>query len=274
MKSYPIRILNLFCAAALITAFSLSMAQDKLPQNLVAPSDVKIDGKLTEWTEKQLSTDRTAKIKYIIANDDKNLYVVIKTADRSTIMRIMSAGITVALNPEGKKKETYAVTFPVIKQKDLAETRIASGGERPDINSMQQTMRSKMIIMSVKGFPSIELDQISIYNNYGLKTAIDFDEQNNLCYEAAIPLSLLSLSINQSEPLACNIKINGFKMPDMPNEPGGGMGGGPPGGGMGGGPPGGGMGGSPPGGMRNMNEDMADLLKSTDFWVKRTMAKP
>ncbi|MBW4888932.1 hypothetical protein KXQ82_04370 [Mucilaginibacter sp. HMF5004] len=251
----------------------VTRGQEKLTQNIIAPAVVKIDGKFTEWPEKQLSADRTGKINYIIANDDKNLYVVIKTADQSTTMRIMSAGITLAVNPKGKKKETYAVTFPIISQKDMAgQERVSPGVEGPDINAMQRSMRSKMVIIGVKGFPLINFDQISIYNSYGIKTAIDFDEQNNLCYEAAIPLGLLSLNVDQTDPLACNIKVNGFKMPDMPGDAGAGMGGGPPGG-MGGGPPGGGMGsGPPPGGMRNM--DIGDLLKSTDFWVKQTLVKP
>jgi hypothetical protein len=120
--------------------------------------------------------------------------------------------------------------------------------------------------LSITGVKDITDTLVSIYNTYGIKTAINFDTKGNLFYELAVPLKLLELDAAKSAELAYNLKLNGMQFGGgrevVIREAGGGQGGGGGFGIRGGG--GGGFGGGA----------MAEMMTPTDFWGKYKLAKP
>lgn len=105
----------------LAMACSVAVAQDKKLKDvqevsLWAPAGVKADGKLGEWNDSFQAYNKATKLYYTIANDEKNIYLAIKSTDAMNNNKIVAGAITIAINTEGKKKteNTYKITYPVI----------------------------------------------------------------------------------------------------------------------------------------------------------------
>ena len=75
----------------ILTALLLCGSSAAFSQNAAAPALVKIDGKLNEWTA-PFQVNKPTKLSYILANDQKNLYLVIKSADSLFNERILMTG--------------------------------------------------------------------------------------------------------------------------------------------------------------------------------------
>jgi hypothetical protein len=304
MKLIPLTSLLLLASAGLFAQEASKKLKDVQANNLFAPSSVKIDGRLREWNNDFQAYNKSTHLYYTVANDEKNLYLVIKTSDMTTSAKIAAGGISFLINTDGKKKEqdAYTLTYPIIPRPTGRPGgggppgAAGGGGMRlmtfgggpggpgsgrggaPD-SAMVKAMHERTINaakeIKVAGFKEITDSLIAIYNEYNIKAAINYDDAGAFIYELAVPLKLLGLGVDDSKELAYNIKLNGlqfnFRMvPDGDGPPGGG-GGGP------GGPGGGGMRtmtfSGPPGGGGRGGIDFQDLTNPSDFWGKYTLAK-
>ena len=269
--------------------------------SITAPHAVKIDGKNFEWKPTDFSVSKRTSLSYIISNDEKNLYLVVKSTDMTNNAKIMMGGITFSVNPDGKKKEkeSIALTYPSINRQGMmggpggggarrgGMDMVRMGGAGGGWNTMTQkqrdsagTARIKTQLatakeIKLKGFKKTTDTLVSIYNTSGIKAFASIDNDNVYFYEVAIPLEELGITPTSTQEFAYNIKLNGLVMPgfDGPGGGGGGFGGGGNrGGGGGGGNRGGGFGG---GGGRG-GIDFQAMMSPTDFWGKYTLsqAKP
>jgi len=233
----------------------------KLPtiqlSNMWAPSPIKIDGKLNEWNDNFQAYNKSTRIFYVIANDDKNLYLAVKATDFTTTAKIIAGGVTLAINKQDKKneKDAYSFTFPVIENPQRLSGGFSNRIEQRNAGAdseLMKTIHERTIlaakVIKVLGVKGITDTLISIYNEHGIKAAINFDN-DGITYELKVPLKLLDLSVDEAKEMAYNIKLNGLQLN---------LGGGPPGGGGGGG--------------RNAL-DFQDLVSPSDFWAKYTLAK-
>lgn len=280
---YSARILNeCFLGFALITVFSYSAKAQKLNNvqegSVSAPADVKVDGKLKEWTNPLQAYNKATQLYYTLANDGQNLYLAVQSTDQTNNRKIIAGGISFTINTEGKKKDkgAFLITFPVVSQSAMRgqfRRRGGAGGQQGGLDSAAIVAMRKQIIASAKeitvsGFAAITDSVISIYNEYSIKAAIDYDTKGNLVYELALPLKLLNISVDDPKEFAYNIKVNGIQFGNRGdgggNEGGGGFGGG--GGRRGGGNGGGGRSG-PDGG------DLQSMMSPTDFWGKYLLIK-
>ncbi|MDB5287320.1 MAG: hypothetical protein JWR05_2269 [Mucilaginibacter sp.] len=251
------------------------------------PANVVIDGNLSEWGDSLRYLNEEKKIPYTLANDQENLYVAIRINDRLEQARIINAGITLSIDPKGKKKETFTMTFPL----SGPGSKPQFGFHKDDNGELTQQDRDELTRerlttlrnIKVTGFKDIEYDMITTSNTYGIKAAINYDADGNLVYEAAIPLKFFHVDSPSKSEWAFNFKINGMQKPAITGQggdtQGGGMGGGRGGrgggGGMGGGGGHGGKGGRGGGGTRggSTNAENSELFKSVDFWEKFHLAK-
>ncbi|MBW4888758.1 hypothetical protein KXQ82_03495 [Mucilaginibacter sp. HMF5004] len=298
MKTYSKTIVAGF--SMLFATLSFSATAQKLPaaqeDGLWAPLNIKVDGKLTEWGDNFQAFNKATDIYYTIANDDNNLYFVIKSDNQANNNKILGGGIDITISPSGKKKDknAYIIGFPVVDVANL-RSQIMQGMQRMRSGQGGQSspggggldsatiagMRKKAISaakqIKLVGFTKDVPDStISIYNEYSIKATADFDPKGNLVIEMAMPLKYLHLSGKSNEEFVYNIKLNGIQIDaifpgasSFMGGGGGGMGPGGGGGGFGGGgmPPGGG------GGMPRGMSDIAGMLSPTDFWAKYVMAK-
>ncbi|HXH99127.1 MAG TPA: hypothetical protein VNI52_02580 [Sphingobacteriaceae bacterium] len=242
MKFIPIIKIAASCLF-IISAVAVN-AQKKpkdIQENSLFPSGIiKIDGKLNDWQDSLQAYNRTTSLGYTIANDEKNIYLAIRSHDPITNYKILAGGITFAINVEGKKQEKEAskVTFPILKssprpqiqsgQRTAGERQAGQGGQArkqmqgTDAESIEKRKQllAQFKEIKVSGFKDITDSLISIYNEYGIKTAVSYDAKGNFIYELAVPLKSLNINIDTKKELAYNIKINGRQFRDR--ESGGG----------------------------------------------------
>lgn len=263
-----------------LAAFNFCTAQNTLQP---PPPGITIDGDLKEWGDSLRYYNADQKLYYTLTNDKDNLYMAIRINDWSEQKRILGAGLTLSIDTRGKKKETYSITFPVGGNADMASDAPVQSldGSKLTTNPAQSDKMkadlTKLRQIKVTGFKDVEGELITTSNTYGFKTAIDFDKDGNLIYEAAIPLKLFHDDEPVKNEWAFNFKINGITKPtpkhaDNDNGQQGGIG---RGGGMGGGRGGRGGGGRGMrgGGGTNQTSDNSELSKSIDFWEKFYLAK-
>lgn len=302
----PIQVLAAVCTAVL-AATALPLQAQKLNNiqeaPIWAPANVKIDARLNDWDNTLQAYNKTIGVNYILANDEKNIYLVVKATDPGIANKIIAGGIDLIINTEGKKaeKNAYVVSFPLVDASSLRNqmskfrSQQGANGQQPDsaaIASMRQQAVKTFKEIKLKGFKDIADSVLSIYNEYGIKAAADYDDKGSLVCELAIPLKYFSLN-NSLPEFAYNIRLNGLNIQAMMMSM---MGGGaaPPGavrvtdvaiggggGGGGGGFAGGGGGvtfGGPGGGMVNIRMsgsgmgDLQNMTSPTDFWAKYKLA--
>jgi hypothetical protein len=300
-----LQTMNKVSLVLLATAFVLSAQAQKLPNvqeaSVWAPANVKMDARLTDWGDNLQAYNKTLGLNYTLANDDKNLYLVIKASDAATTNKITAGGINLAINTDGKKSEkgAYIVSFPLVDPSTLRNQMSSFRGQPGGANTIPDSAAiAKMRKDAVKNFKEIKLvgfkdiadSVVSIYNTYGIKAAVDYDDKGAMICELALPLKYFNTSATKPE-FAYNLKLNGLDITAMINSLMGGAGGrtgglGAPivvdavrvGGGGGGGNFGGGggnvvvMGGGGGMAMRGMG-DMQGMTAPTDFWGKYTLAK-
>lgn len=285
-----IKLSKLILSSLLFLSINSAGYAQKLPDvqvnGLYAPAGIRADGRNTEWNDNFQALNKRTNIYYTMANDDNNLYVAIKSTDAANNSKILAGGITLSINPDGKKKEKESITltYPVVNRANMRtggggqggggrRTMMmgtvmgsASGGQVSKLqrDSMMAEMQKKQLAqvkeISIHGFKNTTDTLISIYNEYGIKAVANITKDNALFYEIAIPLSALGLSKDSAAEFAYNIKLNGLQMPGYD-------------GGGGGGPRGGGGGNFGPRGGGGGNFDFQAMISPTDFWGKYTLAK-
>lgn len=303
---------NLYLPLVMVL-IALGVKAQKLPEvqanTLPAPQNIKIDGKDLEWGDNFAAENKRTSLFYSMANDEKNLYLIIKGSGSGIISKIMAGGITFNVNTEGKKKEkgAFSVTYPLIKRQPRQQGgnnggrqgggqggqggmirvegaggfggggnfggRQGQGANTAQRDSMmraqQKTQLATVKEIKISGFQSITDSTISIYNEYGIKAVANIDAKGNLIYELAIPLQLLNISADNAIEIAYQLKVNGFNMQGF------GGGGNFGGGGRGGDVivAGGAMRGGGNFGGGGRGSDMQDMMSTTDFWAKYTLFK-
>lgn len=272
--------MRLIYSALFLLLISLKANAQKLPDiqssSVTAPNTVRVDGKIQEWNSFAAENKRT-NLLYTVANDDKNLYLVVKAENSETITKIMAGGISFTINTRGRKKEEdgFTVTYPIVLRTNVNRAGQGQNRQRLGQNRAEQTQQQRDSItlaqrktqlagikeIKISGFKSISDSLVSIYNEYGIKAVAKMDEQGAYVYEMAVPFVLMDITFDETKEFAYQIKLNGrpatgnFAM--RTNAGGGGF--------VSGNARGFGGGGA--------NMARQDLMVATDFWGKYIIQK-
>ncbi|MEN0055233.1 MAG: hypothetical protein AAGC65_16280 [Mucilaginibacter sp.] len=270
----------------LVTAVNAQSAKTDQTTLKTPANPIVVDGSLKDWGDTLRYFNDEKKIGYTLANDKTMLYAVVRISDRLNEIRTLNAGITLGIDTKGKKKESFSLTFPLADPGSPPEfgKRSNQDGEitKEDRDELMRERVTKLRNIKVEGFKDIEGDMITTSNTYGIKAAIDYDDQGNLIYEMAIPLQFFHTDDITKNEWAFNFKINGIQRPkgegaENPDHQSGGFGGGSGRGGRGGGMGGGGRGGrggrGGGGGFGGGQAGRSEISQSVDFWEKFYLAK-
>lgn len=279
------KILSLSVFSIMLVGFSVK-AQE-VEENIRMVKPFKADGLSNEWNEPLNQYNDATKLAFALANDDRNLYIIIESLDPQTTFSVLRGGITLNINTEGKKKDGMKLTFPLMERPPMpkeGEEHREYAPVSPDKDNEMHDPAAMNKGIRVSGFKNIPDGELPAINQDGIETGMSIHPNRDLIYELSIPLAQLQVGLDLKKPLVYNIKINepnksGFKREGRPEGAGGGKGrsggrGGMGGGGMGGGGRGGmGGGGRMGGGGQRPQEGGESGSKSADFWIKYKLVK-
>jgi hypothetical protein len=230
----------------------------------------------------QMQLEDKSQFLFMVSNDEKNLYIELIVADRASIQKIMSYGLTTWFNPEAKHKKALGIEFPVTTEGQAPEPNYMRD-KNADRKEMRNAMMSKKNQeMTLIGFGEKgEHRSINPVNDPDFHGNIEMMEGGRLHVSLSIPLAKLQRPdlASFANPVGLGFEtgymdVTGSGTPSGGGPPSGGGGYGGGGGGMyGGGPPGGG----PPGGGQGQmggtsdqqqRPDIGQLASPTRLWIK------
>jgi hypothetical protein len=211
MKPYPKITFIIFS----LLAICFIVNAQKLPRvqagNMHVPSNVKIDGNITEWGQFQ-AFNKATDINYSVANDNENLYLVVQATIPDVISRILNGGITVSVVPSGKKDDkgapniSYPVSAPGNKVSIYLRNKSTINADSL-MNIKNRAMETKHKIIRTSNITGVDT-LISVYNTDNIRVAERFDSNLYYNYELAIPLKYLGITASNAAKFAYHIKIN------------------------------------------------------------------
>jgi hypothetical protein len=182
--------------------------------NQLLPAEVNIDGKLSEWPDKLNAYNKATRLEYVLANNDDDLYLAIRSEDVGTTAKILAGGVTLNINTSGKKKDDGpSITFPLTN----------AGYETTEAGRVRANFRpltdSAAIVDEIKSFKFIKINKLqgvqdsvlSIYNVQGVKAQMTYADELLVC-EMLIPKKLLGLA-DFATPFAYQVRLDGVERP-------------------------------------------------------------
>ncbi len=197
MKTIILSTLMLFLCTGLF-------AQKKTEYQLTPAFPVTVDGDLSEWRNKLSPVDADSSWSFAVSQDADFFYIAIQVKDKMLQQDAARHGFIVNINTEGKKKEGAQLFYPI---PDSESIRALSR----DDNLANMNIREELIKRSrgygLKGFAHIVDGLLSFENTYDVKAFAKLNEQDQLLYEAMIPIKAIGFKRNQ-EKFALQLAIN------------------------------------------------------------------
>jgi hypothetical protein len=233
-----------------------------------------IDGDDADWVKPLSYFDEQLALQFAFSNDRDNLYIMASSNNKSTMQRILRAGLTLFINIHGVKQESgsAAISFPT-------GNRVVKDGKMLN-DRLELLQNNHVALTNVEDYSLFGFHQIKIAENYnygkpnkaGVELAIGINQRQELIYEISVPLLSL-LSASEINSLTRNSIAIGISIEQLPELSGSGSSGGGSlsvGAGMGTYGSGGGVGlsfGIPIGGNRK------NMDKPIKLWKEITLAK-
>lgn len=276
MKKYFLSVMGV-----LIASFAIS--QEK-PASEWVKNLIIIDGNAKDWNLPLKYYDNDTKLFFEIKNDNNNLYLCFQSNDQMSQVKIIRAGMKISLSSKINGKHKATIYFPLPLKKD--STKVSPADEmNSDPEFSHQNMHIAFLVadsmMEVAGFTN-KNGMIPSDDTSDIHAAINWDQNNTLTYEVAVPLKEMFgndySEKNISKNISLDVVINAFKRTGHSGNSGGngysgrsgGMGRGGFGGGMG---HGGGMGRGGFGMGRSGNSESASAMSvKTEMKEKFTLA--
>ncbi|HEY4335920.1 MAG TPA: hypothetical protein VGM89_08485, partial [Puia sp.] len=167
-----------------------------------------IDGSDKDWIKPLPYVVSPEKIGYSVTNDDQYLYVLLETKSPQTQQKIIQGGMTVWVNTRADKSEAGAVGIGYPLDTRVDRDRQLMEEAQPDRykNNKPITLEDKKAY-ALYGFAKDStgnFDYADDNNPQGVKMRMDYSNEGDLVYEAAIPLQTLYPNHNPSASYAAN----------------------------------------------------------------------
>ncbi len=173
---------NILVVVVVLTLISFTMPLKKIStESLWLSHPIQVDGKLLEWPTDMQFYNSNTELAYTIANDSSNLYLCFQVFDELMQMKILKAGMVVSVDTNGKKKEHIIIQYPL--------SYLGGGeGREPDFADIREKFKMQPQFVQLSGFSSAN-GQNLLQTSNGVVVKLDWDENNNMNYELAIPFS-------------------------------------------------------------------------------------
>jgi hypothetical protein len=213
MKQYAYLLLFLISSSGAVA--------QKLPNKQVtgfyAPTELKIDGNAKEWQDTFQAYNHATEFWYTMANDEDNLYIVLRANVVEVIQKIITGGVTLSVMAADKEsaQSPVSVTYPVVPWL-FSQVNYALKPPAPlsnaDVSAINKKINDHMKEIKVTGVPSVPEESISVYNNLGIRGAQRIDNNKNYTCEVALPLAFIRQLINDKGTFNYRLQVTGIDM--------------------------------------------------------------
>jgi len=131
--------------------------------------------------------DLNSKIFYFITNDNENIYIHLRTSEKTLQKRVINNGFTVWIDTTAKNKKHLGVKFPLSKKERNYKRSFSSNTNRDNnfMNIEDQVLDIELL--SFEGKKSSTL--LPAINTNGIKGNIKFIEDDAMVYRLIIPIN-------------------------------------------------------------------------------------
>lgn len=189
------RILLLLFVLVSVTA----VAQKNLKESVAFEKPPVIDGNVSDWsTDWWLDPD--GQFFCNVGNDAENLYVRLKVGDDLTQQKIALFGLSLKLNPSGKKKGKVGLKYPVgrdeseFKKKQPTES---DNSLKKDKVQVKREMLGEVEVVELIGLSKQNIVSSRLGLANGIEAMIIAQDDGAYTYEVKIPFK--AFRINKSE---------------------------------------------------------------------------
>jgi len=205
---------QVFICCFLILVGASAKAQKK-PKELIKNAfliSIDLDGIAKEWSQNQFATDKVSGISYALANNDSTLFVILKTANKESIAKMIHWGLSLGFNAIGQKKVQESIGFPAGKAPDKRYDPVLGRTKRPSFKEEVAQLSS----IELRDFTSLIDGPIALKNDFGIRAVAQLNEAEELVCEYALPMKLLQIDPSKNGIFACQIKLNGLVLSASP----------------------------------------------------------
>ena len=170
--------------------------------------ELKVDGTGTEWND-AATLIPGPQVLVGIKNDRENLYVCIRTSNRTTQVQMLALGTTVWFDTEGKKNKTFGIQFPV---SGLIQGRRFPSQQNPE--ELRRFVDAAQRQFEILGPGKGEHRRIADKQEKGLDVHLGFAD-GTLTYELKIPLHktaehAYAVGADPSKPLTIGLETGDY----------------------------------------------------------------
>jgi hypothetical protein len=192
-----------------------AVSQQIILEYRALPAPIQIDGDLSDWNTSLAYSDAATGISAMVATDTTNLYLALHVINPVLQMKILKMGMVISLNRVEPGQKIATVTFPTQTQNgdfpvqngepDKSRFEKSSGG-------IKERLIDNDIMLETRGLFFTHDGMHSAHDPAGPHASLKLDLNNNLVYEAAIPLKdiILNKALIENDQLEIGFKIRGF----------------------------------------------------------------
>ncbi len=171
-------------------------------ENCPMGSVIQVDGQGGEWPMEWIANE-DKEFSYNVCADDNNLYVRMKTRDEWARKKIAVFGLTLWMDPNGKKKKKLGLKFPTGTEGSERMLAVSQSNDMQKMSASERANFQKKInaefirdieLMEIIGLSDDPLTSTRSGITNGIKVAIAADEEDAYVYEAVIPFKAFRLS--------------------------------------------------------------------------------
>ncbi len=211
----------LFSLSFLVAITTGTLAQGPTQESCQLSSVVLVDGHGDEWPMKWLEDD-DKKFFYNVCTDESNIYIRLRIKEELIRRKMALFGLTVWLDPNGKKKKRLGLHFPTgTEAKEIMEAVRHSGdhsnmtaSQRADFQKqMEKSLIENLEILELIGLSDDPLTSTRSGITNGIKVAIAQDDEGAYVYEAIIPFKSYRLSKSSISALGVGFETGKYTLP-------------------------------------------------------------
>ncbi|MDR0421009.1 MAG: hypothetical protein LBH30_06155 [Prevotellaceae bacterium] len=228
--------------------FSMAAQTEKEPFKAEFINNIVIDGDDSDWESAVSLFDESSGLMYSIANDDENIYVLVKATVESSMTKFVMGGVEVWISADGKDKRKTGIKYPIPLSWEERFSSMRNNTTREDMQRQENERTYKT--MELRGFENIKdntykVDELEIKAEYSGKNG-------NTIAEYKIPFNTFCKpeQINGENIFAIGVVLNGMQMPNF-----------------------GGGGGGRRFGDGQMQRQMREMTRGYSFWVYTQLTK-